>query len=563
MADNPLPGTDLRQKAQELAEHFLKYDTEYQLGFLDAEQANPLTRGLGEAARRDPAAAVGMILKVDLALADCLEKVMQGDAYREFRDAVCGTIRRGGRIVFSGCGATGRLALNLEASWRRALQSLSEKRMIGRQILERMEKQVIALMTGGDYALIKSVESFEDYARLGREQVRQAGIGPGDLLTGITATGETTSILGTALEALEQGADVEMVICSDWHRAAEKLQRAAEVYGHPRVHTVMIPCGAMAVTGSTRMQSSTAEQLICAAALQDAMNELCGLPPVLSWPSAFRDAVLTLSEPRSEEVLAGHASREAALYAGGSRLCYFAEEYLLDVLSDTTERSPTFMVPPFLPEGAEGIPSWAFVKDPSCPTAEAWLRCLMHPPRCIEWTQEDYQRFGTPLQKIPQITAADLYRFRIGYEPDPDRENAGDSLAVWIGENSSSEAFVRAASRYRETASLSLEELDVLPASSPMKVIGHLAVKIMMNTVSTVTMGIMGRLTSNYMTWMDMSNKKLVDRSARLIVQECGVPYPQALEELYLSRLLLDEAKTNGSPVHNTIQRLKNNGLGT
>ncbi len=83
-----------------------------------------------------------------------------------------------GRIIFSGCGATGRLAILLETSWSRACRMFPAAR--------HMEDRVISIMTGGDYALLRSVESFEDYMSFGRRQAGDSAPGPGDTFVAIS-----------------------------------------------------------------------------------------------------------------------------------------------------------------------------------------------------------------------------------------------------------------------------------------------------------------------------------------------------------------------------------------
>lgn len=562
---------ELRANARKLAQDFLAHNSEYKLGFIEAEQPNPLTKGLGETAQKSPQDAVRMILRVDAALADTFECVAAGEAWQAFARHVQEVVLTGGRLVLSGCGATGRLCLNLEAAWRRALQNLQKASPADGAWLRGLENQVVTIMTGGDYALIKSVECFEDYAELGRRQVMETGVGPGDLLIGVTATAETTSILGTAMEAARRGAGVEMLVCSDPRLVAARLSRAAELYEHPGVHSVYMPCGGLAVTGSTRMQSATIEQLACGVAMQEAMNAALqqkgfSAPEPIDYAASFTGLIQQLGRSPVIQAIGEHAHREAQLYQSGGKLTYFADEYLLDVLSDTTERSPTFMVPPFRPLGSlVGEASWAFVKNPGCPTAEAWNRCLAHTPRCVAWTAEDYRRFGVQVSPIPKIALNDLLGYPIGNESDSERESSPNSLAVWVGQREPTQAYALQGARYAHCTELTLDGLALTFPQTPMKLMEHLAMKMIFNTLSTVSMGEMGRLTSNFMTWMDMSNKKLVDRSARLIEQECGMPYETALEELYDSKIRIDAGLTDrqSSPVQVTIRRLKNNRLCT
>jgi N-acetylmuramic acid 6-phosphate (MurNAc-6-P) etherase len=71
-----------------------------------------------------------------------------------------------------------------------------------------------------------------------------------------------------------------------------------------------------------------------------------------------------------------------------------------------------------------------------------------------------------------------------------------------------------------------------LPAS-PLRLWEHLAVKLVLNTVSTATMVRMGRVVGNAMVWVSPSNKKLIDRGTRLICLSTGYSYEQACEALH------------------------------
>ncbi len=549
---------ELREISRRRAQDFLENEKEYMLGFVEAEQANPLTKGLGEAAVSDPQKAVKMIFSVDRALADTYAAALGTQDYLAFAARVEKTLRAGGRLILSGCGATGRLCLNLEASWRRALERIAQAHPQHSETACALAEQVATIMTGGDYALIKSVECFEDYAVLGAQQAKLLGVGRGDLLIGVTATAETTSILGTALYASEQGADVQMVVCSDPKKGSERLERARRVFERENVYSVYLPCGAMAVTGSTRMQSSTIEQLVIAAAMQSAMAAILGEADFeVDYAAAFTALTQRILDQKTLAAVADYAALEAKLYKKGGLVTYFADEFLLDVLSDTTERSPTFVVPPFLPEGAKGTVSWAFVKDPQRDTVAAWRACLGHEPRCISWKKEDYDGFGVKVDPIPQIDTHDLMRYRIGREDCPQREGR-EGAAVWVGEETPAAAFEAHACRYAQRARLTLDLPGFDFPETPMKIFEHIAMKMLLNTVSTVSMGMMGRLTSNFMTWLNMSNKKLIDRSTRLIMQECGVDYETALCELLYSDECIkqDCAGDRRSPAQETIARL-------
>jgi N-acetylmuramic acid 6-phosphate etherase len=76
-------------------------------------------------------------------------------------------------------------------------------------------------------------------------------------------------------------------------------------------------------------------------------------------------------------------------------------------------------------------------------------------------------------------------------------------------------------------------------ADSPLQLMWHMAVKLTLNTISTGSMAVMGRVTGNWMSWVNLSNKKLMDRGIRLVSEIGKVDYNtacikihEALEEL-------------------------------
>lgn len=239
---------------------------------------------------------------------------------------------------------------------------------------------------------------------------------------------------------------------------------------------------------------------------------------------------------------------EEEVYRNHGLVTYVADSLLLDILTDTTERAPTFMLPPFRKEGDTIAPlSWSFVKSPDRPTLQAWADMLQREPRGLTWGPEVYQRLNAPLPlqaSPPKLDNAEIYRFRIGNEPDPSRTDAPDSLLVFVGDSPRFQSAV-VSGQFERTAAITVgpvaPSLDVdehvhilcdLP-SSPLRLGEHLAIKLILNTLSTATMVRMGRVIGNAMVWVSPSNKKLIDRGCRLIMQQTGCTYEHACEVLH------------------------------
>ena len=96
---------------------------------------------------------------------------------------------------------------------------------------------------------------------------------------------------------------------------------------------------------------------------------------------------------------------------------------------------------------------------------------------------------------------------------------------------------------------------------SPIKLWDHLAIKLVANTISTASMGMMGRIRGNWMVQLDPTNKKLIDRGSRIIAQLTGLEYDEACMQLHLSQFAREAYRSDGgstttSPVVDALDRL-------
>ena len=527
------------------AHHFEFEETPFHLGFLPTEQSSPLTRHLDAEFRGSIASGIRCLQSVDRNVLAMAERILPSPEFFALRRSVAETLRRGGRVVFSGCGATGRLSILLEAMWREGCPEYAE--------------QVKSIMTGGDYALVKSVESFEDYAVFGARQVRDLGMTPDDLLVAITEGGETSSVLGTVGEVSRLGGRVFLLFNNPAKLLREHLARCREAIDDPAVTVLDLSCGPMAIAGSTRMQATTCEQLVASAALELAAAELYREPSPADFAAGFASLLGALESDAVVERMAAQIALEEATYASGGRVTYFADAYMLDLFTDTTERSPTFMLPPFRKRDDAAAPEpWALVRDPLRSTQESFFRVLGgRAPRCLEWTAADYADMGAPegiRANPPRISAAELLKFPVGSEELPSRWETGHDAAILFRYGAASPE-LRAAFEREAAHFASRGEMDAAVSGIPatrLNLFEHLAVKLQWNNISTGTMVRLGRVSGNWMSYVAISNKKLIDRAIRLVAELGGLDYHTACEELFRS---VDEC--SGEPaVRRTLARL-------
>ena len=337
----------------------------------------------------------------------------------------------------------------------------------------------------------------------------------------------------------------------------------------------------MAITGSTRMQATTTELLVVGAAIEIALTKHvgCAVHTISSYRQLFANLLHQLSSPQAVAAIARAVELEEEVYRNRGLVTYLADSLMLDVLTDTTERAPTFMLPPFRRQGDAVSPvSWSFVKDPHRTTEQAWREMLQREPRGLTWGQEVYAQLNAPASiqaNPPKLDNAEIHKFRIGNETDPSRTNAPDSMLVQVNNLRSQTSNLRSQIsdwRFAKAAAItfgpSVGQIDVdehihvpcdLPAS-PLRLWEHLAIKLILNTLSTATMVRMGRVIGNAMVWVSPSNKKLIDRGCRLIAQETGCTYEHACEVLHEAMEELAERSKRGeeipSPVAVAIERI-------
>jgi N-acetylmuramic acid 6-phosphate etherase len=581
---------DLQEKAQEQAASFIKNETQFHLGFLPTEQPHPYTLDLSDVIQKDTRAGLQLMLDVDKDIPSVARRVFLSDPFADLCLAFEKAARENRRVCFTGCGSTGRLSMILEEMWRQFWEdragvspgdTVRFKDTDGNLKDENLIKANLgcSIMTGGDRALIRAVENFEDYEAFGARQVEELDLQKGDLLVAISEGGETSSVLGTLREAQRRECKVFLAFNNPSSLLTNSLERCRTAIESEDVTVLDLYTGAMALTGSTRMQATTMEMLVIGTAMEIGLNRCLTAKPskqidtqiVLKYADLFSLLIKDLCRPDSMKGMADWAEEEMRLYKADGRITYLAEEYLLDIFSDTTERSPTFMLPPFRPSDDRISPvSWAFAKDPAHNSSEAWIHMLRRLPRGLNWTRQDYFKMGAPEyagKVVPSLDRDEINRYLIGKETDPSRTDCNESLFLRVfvdthpGTSKRGEKNLVIGQFTKTAGSVQADyEIPLNLPDSPVNLWQHLAVKLIFNTVSTGSMAMMGRVKQNWMIQVDTTNKKLVDRGCRIISQIVGISYEEACRELHLSLLARERFVARGgqtilSPVVAALQR--------
>jgi N-acetylmuramic acid 6-phosphate etherase len=304
--------------------------------------------------------------------------------------------------------------------------------------------------------------------------------------------------------------------------------------------------------GGSKEHITLVEQLLGSCALEAALVRV--LPrfrkeTAADYTLAFEKLLSGLESPGGRAGLVKAIEFEKGVYEKGGRITYLADKCMLDLFTDNTERSPTFMLPPLRSSRDKHLAqSWAFVKNPLFSTEACWSEMMRRHPRCLNFTADDARSLKMPQRFIdnpPLIKYSDLVTYMIGCEPSPERiKGYNRAAAVMLTVGDKPAEYTAAAKKLAADWPESLEfHIGQQPTDgiwvkmkiedSPLEIWKHLAVKLAFNCLSTGTMASMGRVAGNWMSWVSISNKKLIDRGIRLLVELGGVDYEEAAQRIF------------------------------
>lgn len=586
----------MSETAIKRSDEFLKIADQFKLGALTTESSHPVTANLSEIAKADLAAGLRLLLDVDDDVVRKYREFALSNRPRQISDTLRQALQSGGKVFFTGCGSTGRLSIQLVSIWRDFWQQQAALQRQAGQSSKRIDEAMIRrcndfenrafpVMAGGDFALIKAVEGFEDFTDFGKKQIGDLGVSNRDVVFAITEGGETSFVIGTAWKGVEVGAKVFFVYNNPDHLLCEHVQRSREVIQDARIEKINLTTGPMGITGSTRMQATSIQLAVLLTVLEivvrDLMNELrpagSGALDSAAVPGQFlaklEEMHATLKSPEVLLQLAKLVAMEEAVYRAGRKNNYFADRVGIDLLTDTTERSPTYCTPPFRKfDDSSATESWAFLYVPYKDSSNAWERICRRTPRCVEWTEAEVRalvpedKFARTLEIIRKISYPELMRFRIGLDGLKNRPlGPGDSAVglvieaekksllkpdgfvhkqldaarlagartglIFLG---SSVALLEAGTFLAHWNSECTAVLVPVPETDLLlNGVMRVGLKLLLNTLSTCTMVRLGRVMGNYMIWVVPSNLKLIDRATRYIQRLTNLSYEEANRLLF------------------------------
>lgn len=188
---------------------------------------------LADLDQRDTPELVRLMIAEELAVAEAARRAQ--DQIAEAVDAVVERLRAGGRLIYVGAGTAGRVGMLDAAECAPTFNT----------------DRVVAVLAGGSRAALAPDEAAEDDAAAGAADVRGLGVGPADVVVGISASGRTPYTLGAVRHARAAGALTVGVSCNPGALMSAEVDHPIEVVAGPEL-----------IAGSTRLKAGTAQKLV-------------------------------------------------------------------------------------------------------------------------------------------------------------------------------------------------------------------------------------------------------------------------------------------------------------
>ena len=516
---------------------FEEFVQKFSLGTTTTERLNEKTKMLSQTMQSDVVKGIELLFEADQAVVGGLETFLP--AIKSLAPQLASRMQEGGRIFLVGSGSSGRIAVDLAAKCNQNFPSGRER--------------IRGVISGGDSALIRAKEGFEDSEEDGARSLASFHLRAEDTVILISASGSASFNVGCGHFAANEGAQVYY-----FYNSEELPSRTRQLFSRENnpVRPLELDIGPQAISGSTRLQGASLAELCLGALLGSVCfytegNEADGGKYAEEILEKMREGSLLVAQQL--ETIGQFAKKESTvLLSPGANFRRIRDETdqgyvtliggrdaIREILVDTTEASPTFSVNPIRREGETEQKRGEFraylVGEPD--NRAAWELLLGRKSEAEALREMGEFLLGLEVEGNHsydrQPTGPGNFVVGVAKRGDPTRilpilnevqSRGGDAGMILLSNEKSPHSY--------PVLTLTLEKVP----SDRLGLVESLLLKQVLNLISNGTMILSGKVHGNRMVDVRASNRKLIDRSLRLIKEiweESGRPMPLSDSELY------------------------------
>lgn len=508
---------------------FEEFAKEFSLGNLTTEQPHPTTKHLSQVMHDNITNGMELLLKVD-------ENVIQGlesfiPSIKTFAPLIAEKINQRGRVFLVGSGSSGRVAIDIAAKCGAKFPQIKE--------------QIQGCIAGGDSALIRAKEGFEDSEADGEAVLKDSNLGPKDAVILISASGSSSFNVGCGHFSANKGASVFYFYNST--NIPLRTQRLFERDVNPAT-PLCLDIGPQAIGGSTRLQGATLAEACLGALLGSSIyltqgeDRLAKAYPIdlaskmqkgLQLIKGHLKSIQRFPQLEVEVLSDSHSNfRQFKDVSNQGYITFVAlEDSMREVLIDCTEISPTFSTNPIRRESEihKKMAEFRAYLIGQKNNSKAWAALLgreVHPVdlkdteafllACEEEGSNSFSKrpigAGNLLIGVTKVNEIGSIPYQLIQVLEAAKKQGGSVGLLVICEG-----------KFSKTQVKELEDTydcTVIIENTPSDAIGFtetIILKQVLNLISNSSMVLMNKVHGNQMIDVRASNKKLIDRCIRLI----------------------------------------------
>jgi N-acetylmuramic acid 6-phosphate (MurNAc-6-P) etherase/N-acetylglucosamine kinase-like BadF-type ATPase len=240
----------------ESSEKVFKY---HNINFVSTEQKHHTTQQLSQIFHKDQIKALKLLHEVDKnIIKGCKE--FTSNFGEDIYSSILKKLSHGGKIFLVGSGSSGRVSIDLAAKW---------KQFCDKTNLKKYSNLLVGVISGKSISYVKTKKGLEDSEDQGERALNELNIRSKDMVILISGSGSTKFNVGAAKKASEVGAKTYYLFNSKQVPVSTN-----NLFINKQAIPILIDIGPQAITGLTKLQSASLSELCLGITLNCAAKSL-------------------------------------------------------------------------------------------------------------------------------------------------------------------------------------------------------------------------------------------------------------------------------------------------
>lgn len=345
------------------------------------------------------------------------------------------------RFIMIGSGKTLPLAIMLDASWRKFWIKMTNLLPDRKDEFSKNANVSFSIISGGDSAIIKKINSFNQNDLLAIKQIEDEMINESNTCLFLASDGFSKFVNVACLKACKQGAYTYYLFSNDKDKLLND-EYAKKILNNKLIVKMQVSLRANndLLDLASYLVIASALENVCSQWLKENLtneeyqvvmdNGLASLD-LLDYPKQASGLAKSLAKDKGLAGLCEFVSRNIKLYEENGRITFSTYDYLIDVLGEANAFIDKNNLLDFRKRIGSKENSSVFVKNPLFPSGVSWQHVFWRSVKGL-----DYNKNTNKVLNInTDLYTSELFEYSIGYEDDQTRYESCLSSLVFLDVN--------------------------------------------------------------------------------------------------------------------------------